>query len=67
METLDKSHSFDGDTKTHTLMEIEKIYSLKRKMVDPFSPSPNAFIHKLKFRMIKYYNNLYKSKNLVIK
>ena len=31
METLNKSYSFDGDTKTHTLMEIEKLYSLKRK------------------------------------
>ena len=67
METLKKSYSLDEEMKTHTLKEIENLYSLKRKMIDPFSPSPNVFIHKLKIRMIKYYNNLYNSKNLEIK
>ena len=67
METLKKSYSLDEETKTHTLKEIENLYSLKRKMIDPFSHSPNVFIHKLKIRMRIYYNNLYNSKNLEIK
>ena len=67
METLKKSYSLNEEMKKKTLIEIENLYSLKRKMTDPFSPSPNVFIHKLKFRMIKYYNNLYNSKNLEMK
>jgi hypothetical protein len=67
METLKKNCSFDEETKKNTLIEIEKIYSLKRKIINPFSPSPNIFIHKLKIRMLKYYNDLYNSKNLEIK
>ena len=67
METFKKNHSLDEEAKKNTLKEIEKIYSLKRKINGPFSPSPNVFLHKLKYRMTKYYNDLYNTKNFDMK
>ena len=67
MDNIQKSYSFNEETKKRLLKEIEKEYSLKRNIRGPCSPSPNMFISKLRIRMSNYYNNLCKFKNFETK